>query len=181
MGTTRDTLDLLGYDDLDNFNRINEQLLLNQRVMLEMSQKKLSSTTDEVKYWQNLAAAVKEIDSLDDLKDSSAWEDANDQIKKIAENAALAGDSIKVVKDAINDQLKEATERQLETQQEIYESINDIVQAIEDNWVDAIEKVVAVQKKGLLNDIDYAVDRYGDLADLNDLYLSNSKKIYELN
>lgn len=181
MGTTRDTLDLLGYDDLDNFNRINRQLLSNQRVMLGMSQKKLSSATDEVKYWQNLAAAVKEIDSLDDLKDSSVWEDANDQIKMIAENAALAGDSIKVVKDAINDQLKEATERQLETQQEIYESINDIVQAIEDNWVDAVEKVVAVQKKGLLNDIDYAVDRYGDLADLNDLYLSNSKKIYELN
>ncbi len=181
MGTTRDTLDLLGYDDLDNFNRINEQLLLNQRVMLEMSQKKLSSATDEVKYWQRLAATVKEVNSLDDLKDSSFWEDANDQIKKIAENAALAGDSIKVVKDAINDQLKEATERQLETQQEIYESINDIVQAIEDNWVDAVEKVVAVQKKGLLNDIDYAVDRYGDLADLNDLYLSNSKKIYELN
>lgn len=181
MGTTRDTLDLLGYDDLDNFNRINGQLQLNQRVMLGISQKKLSSTIDEVKYWQNLAAAVKEIDSLDDLKDSSAWEDANDQIKKIAENAALAGDSIEVVKDAINNQLKEATERQLETQQEIYESINDIVQAIEDNWVDAVEKVVAVQKKGLLNDIDYAVDRYDDLADLNDLYLSNSKKIYELN
>jgi hypothetical protein len=40
---------------------------------------------------------------------------------------------------------------------------------------------VAAQKKGLLNDIDYAVDRYGDLVDLNDLYLSNSKKIYELN
>lgn len=181
METTRDTLDLLGYDNLDNFNRINEQLLSNQRVMLEMSQKKLSSATDEVDYWQDLAATVKEVNSLDDLKDSPFWENANDQIKKIAENAALAGDSIKVVKDAINDQLKEATERQLETQQEIYESINDIVQAIEDNWVDAVEKVVAVQKKGLLNDIDYAVDRYGDLADLNDLYLSNSKKIYELN
>ena len=181
MGTTRDTLDLLGYDDLDNFNRINEQLLSNQRVMLEMSQKKLSSVADEVDYWQDLAATVKEVNSLDDLKDSSFWENANDQIKKIAENAALAGDSIKVVKDAINDQLKEATERQLETQQEIYESINDIAQAIEDNWVDAVEKVVAVQKKGLLNDIDYAVDRYGDLVDLNDLYLSNSKKIYELN
>lgn len=181
METTRDTLDLLGYDNLDIFNRINEQLLSNQRVMLEISQKKLSSATDEVDYWQNLASTVKEIDSLDDLKDSPFWEDANDQIKKIAENAALAGDSIKVVKDAINNQLKEATERQLETQQEIYESINDIVQAIEDNWVDAVEKVVAVQKKGLLNDIDYAVDRYGDLADLNDLYLSNSKKIYELN
>lgn len=181
METTRDTLDLLGYDNLDIFNRINGQLLSNQRVMLGMSQKKLSSATDEVKYWQNLASAVKEIDSLDDLKNSSVWEDANDQIKKIAENAALAGDSIKVVKDAINNQLKEATERQLETWQEIYESVNDIVQAIEDNWVDAVEKVVAVQKKGLLNDIDYAVDRYGDLADLNDLYLSNSKKIYELN
>lgn len=181
METTRDTLDLLGYDNLDIFNRINGQLLSNQRVMLGMSQKKLSSATGEVKYWQNLASAVKEIDSLDDLKDSPFWEDANDQIKKIAENAALAGDSIKVVKDAINNELKEATERQLETQQEIYESINDIVQAIEDNWVDAVEKVVAVQKKGLLNDIDYAVDRYGDLADLNDLYLSNSKKIYELN
>lgn len=181
METTRDTLDLLGYDNLDNFNSINKQLLSNRKVMLEMSQKKLSSATDEVDYWQNLASTVKEIDSLDDLKDSPFWEDANDQIKKIAENAALAGDSIKVVKDAINDQLKEATERQLETQQEIYESINDIVQAIEDNWVDAVEKVVAVQKKGLLNDIDYAVDRYGDLVDLNDLYLSNSKKIYELN
>lgn len=181
METTRDTLDLLGYDNLDNFNRINGQLLSNQRVMLEMSQKKLSSATDEVDYWQDLAATVKEVNSLDDLKDSPFWENANDQIKKIAENAALAGDSIKVVKDAINDQLKEATEQQLETQQEIYESINDIVQAIEDNWVDAVEKVVAVQKKGLLNDIDYAVDRYSDLADLNDLYLSNSKKIYELN
>lgn len=181
METTRDTLDLLGYDNLDIFNRINGQLLSNQRVMLGMSQKKLSSATDEVDYWQDLADAVKEVDSLDDLKDSPFWENANDQIKKIAENAALAGDSIKVVKDAINNQLKEATERQLETQQEIYESINDIVQAIEDNWVDAVEKVVAVQKKGLLNDIDYAVDRYGDLADLNDLYLSNSKKIYELN
>ena len=181
MGTTRDTLDLLGYDDLDNFNRINRQLLSNQRVMLGMSQQKLSNATGEVDYWKRLAATVKEVDSLDDLKNSFFWEDANDQIKKIAENAILAGDSIKVVKDAINNQLKEATERQLETQQEIYESINDIVQAIEDNWVDAVEKVVAVQKKGLLNDIDYAVDRYGDLADLNDLYLSNSKKIYELN
>lgn len=181
METTRDTLDLLGYDDLDNFNRINGQLLSNQRVMLGMSQQKLSNATGEVNYWKRLAAEVEGIESLDDLKDSPFWEDANDQIKKIAENATLAGDSIKVVKDAINNQLKEAAERQLETQQEIYESINDIVQAIEDNWVDAVEKVVAVQKKGLLNDIDYAVDRYGDLADLNDLYLSNSKKIYELN
>lgn len=181
METTRDTLDLLGYDDLNNFNRINGQLLSNQRVMLGMSQQKLFNATGEVDYWKRLAAEVEGIESLDDLKDSPFWEDTNDQIKKIAENAALAGDSIKVVKDAINNQLKEATERQLETQQEIYESINDIVQAIEDNWVDAVEKVVAVQKKGLLNDIDYAVDRYGDLADLNDLYLSNSKKIYELN
>lgn len=181
METTHDALDLLGYDNLDTFNRINGQLLSNQRVTLGMSQKKLSNATGEVNYWQDLAATVKEVDSLDDLKDSPFWEDANDQIKKIAENAALAGDSIKVVKDAINNQLKEATERQLETQQEIYESINDIVQAIEDNWVDAVEKVVAIQKKGLLNDIDYAVDRYDDLADLNDLYLSNSKKIYELN
>lgn len=179
METTRDTLDLLGYDNLEIFNDINKQLLSNQRTMLGMSQQKLSSATDEVNYWQNLATFVKEIDSLDDLKDSHFW--ANDSVKKIAENAALAEDSIKAVKDAINNQLKEATERQLETQQEIYESINDIVQAIEDNWVDAVEKVVAAQKKGLLNDIDYAVDRYGDLVDLNDLYLSNSKKIYELN
>ena len=179
METTCDTLDLLGYDNLDNFNSINEKLLSNQRVMLGMSQQKLSSTAKEIKYWQDLATFVEGINSLDDLKDSSFW--ANDSVKKIAENAALAEDSIKAVKDAINDQLKEATDRQLETQQEIYESINDIVQAIEDNWVDAVEKVVAVQKKGLLNDIDYAVDRYGDLADLNDLYLSNSKKIYELN
>lgn len=181
METTRDTLDLLGYDNLDIFNRINGQLLSNQRVMLGMSQQKLFNATGEVDYWKRLAAEVEGIELLDDLKDSPFWEDANDQIKKIAENAALAGDSIKVVKDAINNQLKEATERQLETQQEIYESINDIVQAIEDNWVDAVEKVVAIQKKGLLNDIDYAVDRYGDLTDLNDLYLSNSKKIYELN
>lgn len=181
METTRDALDLLGYDNLDNFNRINELLLSNQRFMLGMSQQKLFNATGEVDYWKRLAATVKEVDSLDDLKNSPFWEDANDQIKKIAENAALAGDSIEVVKDAINNQLKEATERQLETQQEIYESINDIVQAIEDNWVDAVEKVVATQKKGLLNDIDYAVDRYDDLTDLNDLYLSNSKKIYELN
>lgn len=179
METTRDTLDLLGYDNLEIFNDINKQLLSNQRTMLGMSQQKLSSATDEVNYWQDLATFVKEIDSLDDLKDSHFW--ANDSVKKIAENAALAEDSIKAVKDAINNQLKEATERQLETQQEIYESINDIVQAIEDNWADAVEKVVAAQKKGLLNDIDYAVDRYGDLVDLNDLYLSNSKKIYELN
>lgn len=179
METIRDTLDLLGYDNLDNFNSINEQLLSNQRVMLKMSQQKLSSATGEVEYWQRLATFVEGINSLDDLRDSSFW--ANDSVKKIAENAALAEDSIKAVKDAINNQLKEATDRQLETQQEIYESINDIVQAIKDNWVDAVEKVVAVQKKGLLNDIDYAVDRYGDLADLNDLYLSNSKKIYELN
>lgn len=179
METTRDTLDLLGYNNLDNFNSINEKLLSNQRVMLGMSQQKLSSAAGEVEYWQRLAIAMEGISSLDELKDSSLW--ADDQVKKIAENAALAEDSIKAVKDAINDQLKEATDRQLETQQEIYESINDIVQAIEDNWVDAVEKVVAVQKKGLLNDIDYAVDRYGDLADLNDLYLSNSKKIYELN
>lgn len=179
METTRDTLDLLGYNNLDIFNDINKQLLSNQRTMLGMSQQKLSSATDEVNYWQDLATFVEGINSLDDLKNSSFG--ANDSVKKIAENAALAEDSIKAVKDAINNQLKEATERQLETQQEIYESINDIVQAIEDNWVDAVEKVVAVQKKGLLNDIDYAVDRYGDLADLNDLYLSNSKKIYELN
>lgn len=179
METTRDTLDLLGYDNLDNFNSINEQLLSNQRVMLKMSQQKLSSATGEVDYWQRLATFVEGIDSLDDLRNSSFG--ANDSVKKIAENAALAEDSIKAVKDAINNQLKEATDRWLETQQEIYESINDIVQAIEDNWVDAVEKVVTVQKKGLLNDIDYAVDRYGDLTDLNDLYLSNSKKIYELN
>jgi hypothetical protein len=56
---------------------------------------------------------VEGINSLDDLKDSSFW--ANDSVKKIAENAALAEDSIKAVKDAINDQLKEATDRQLET------------------------------------------------------------------
>lgn len=179
METTRDTLDLLGYNDLDNFNKINNQLMQNQRTLLELSQKKLSSTAKEVQYWQDLATAMEGINSLDDLKNSSWW--ANDQVKKMAENAALAEDSIKAIKDAINNQLKEATDRQLETQQKIYESINDIVQAIEDNWVNAVEKVVAAQKKGLLNDIDYAVDRYGDLADLNDLYLSNSKKIYELN
>jgi hypothetical protein len=37
METTRDTLDLLGYDNLDIFNDINKQLLSNQRTMLGMS------------------------------------------------------------------------------------------------------------------------------------------------
>lgn len=175
LETTRDTLDLLGYSNLDSYNEQTTISLASQNKLLDTQLKKLSARNEEIAYWQKLQ------EEFSNYSFAEAQEAAKNFSDVTLQKTILAADSLEAVQEAIAEKTREAMQAQLESQEDIQSSINDIVSAIEDGWVGAIEKVVAAQKKNLLGDIDYMVDRYSDLVDMNELYLSESKKNYELN
>ena len=79
------------------------------------------------------------------------------------------------------DQIDEINQQVHEKQMEFISWASDYLNAIKDQWIDNLELIGQKTKDALYEGLEWAIDKYGDLTDISELYLSDTRKIYELN
>lgn len=90
-------------------------------------------------------------------------------------------DSTKAYSQKLQNQIDEIDQQVHEKQMELISLASDYLNAIKDQWINNLELIGQKTKDALYEGLEWAIDKYGDLTDLSELYLSNTRKIYELN
>lgn len=104
-------------------------------------------------------------------------------IRKL-ENAGdltIMGNSTLAYSQKLQDQINEIDQQVHEKQMELISLASDYLNAIKDQWIENIELIGQKTKDTLYEGLEWAIDKYGDLTDLSELYLTDTRKIYELN
>lgn len=137
-------------------------LLKIRREELDKSRDSLGKTVD--KQGHLIDGIVADIKQLEDVGDLTIMEDST-----IAYSQKL------------QDQIDEIDQQVHEKQMELISLASDYLNAIKDQWIDNLELIGQKTKDALYEGLEWAIDKYGDLTDLSELYLSDTRKIYELN
>ncbi len=90
-------------------------------------------------------------------------------------------DSTQAYSQKLQDQIDEIDQQVHEKQMELISLASNYLNAIKDQWIDNLELIGQKTKDALYEGLEWAIDKYGDLTDLSELYLSDTRKIYELN
>ena len=137
-------------------------LLKARREELEKSRDSLGKTVD--KQGHLIDGIVADIKQLEDVGDLTIMEDST-----IAYSQKF------------QDQIDEINQQVHEKEMEFISLASDYLNAIKDQWIDNLELIGQKTKDALYEGLEWAIDKYGDLTDLSELYLSDTRKIYELN
>ena len=153
-------------DNVNKTYQLESQNIAKQIKLLEARQAELvqASKLLEGDPEAKLASFVDQIKELQSIDDTTILEDT-------------AGQYI----DKLHAQMDEIDQQIQEKRLEAIQLASDYLNAIKDQWVANIELIGQKTKDALYNGLEWAIERYGDLNELADLYLSNTKKIYELN
>ena len=141
-------------------NEIN--LLKARREELDKSRNSLGKSVDE--QGNLIDGIVADIKQLEDVGDLTIMED-----------------STKAYSQKLQNQIDEVDQQVHEKQMELISLASDYLNAIKDQWINNLELIGQKTKDALYEGLEWAIDKYGDLTDLSELYLSNTRKIYELN
>lgn len=137
-------------------------LLKARREELDKANKSLGVSTDEQgELIEGLVSDIKKLENVGDL--------------------TIMEDSAKAYSQKLQDQINEIDQQVHEKQMELISLASDYLNAIKDQWVENLELIGQKTKDALYEGLEWAIDKYGDLTDLSELYLSNTRKIYELN
>lgn len=93
----------------------------------------------------------------------------------------LAIMSAETLADKVQEHIDEIDEKMTDVQVNQVELAKDYLEYITNAYYENIELIGKKIKGELYDGIEWAIERYSDLTNLSDLYLSDSKKIYELN
>lgn len=137
-------------------------LLKARREELDKARDSLGKSVDEQGHL--IDGIVADIKQLEDVGDLTIMEDST-----IAYSQKL------------QDQIDEIDQQVHEKQMELISLASDYLNAIKDQWIDNLELIGQKTKDALYEGLEWAIDKYGDLTDLSELYLSDTRKIYELN
>lgn len=137
-------------------------LLKARREELDKSRDSLGKSVD--KQGHLIDGIVADIRQLEDVGDLTIMEDST-----IAYSQKL------------QDQIDDINQQVHEKQMELISLASDYLNAIKDQWIDNLELIGQKTKDALYEGLEWAIDKYGDLTDLSELYLSDTRKIYELN
>ena len=137
-------------------------LLKARREELNKSRDSLGKTVDEQNHLTD--GIVADIRKLEDVGDLTIMED-----------------SAKAYSQKFQDQIDEIDQQVHEKQMEFISLASDYFNAIKDQWIDNLELIGQKTKDALYEGLEWAIDKYGDLTDISELYLSDTRKIYELN
>lgn len=137
-------------------------LLKARREELDKARGSLGKSVD--KQGHLIDGIVADIKQLEDVGDLTIMEDST-----IAYSQKL------------QDQIDEINQQVHEKQMELISLASDYLNAIKDQWIDNLELIGQKTKDALYEGLEWAIDKYGDLTDLSELYLSDTRKIYELN
>lgn len=137
-------------------------LLKARREELDKSRNSLGKSIDEQGHLiDGIVADIKQLENVGDL--------------------TIMEDSTKAYSQKLQDQIDEIDQQVHEKQMELISLVSDYLNAIKDQWIDNLELIGQKTKDALYEGLEWAIDKYGDLTDLSELYLSDTRKIYELN
>lgn len=137
-------------------------LLKARREELDKSRDSLGKSVDEQGHL--IDGIVADIRQLEDVGDLTIMED-----------------STQAYSQKLQDQIDEIDQQVHEKQMELISLASDYLNAIKDQWINNLELIGQKTKDALYEGLEWAIDKYGDLTDLSELYLSDTRKIYELN
>lgn len=137
-------------------------LLKARREELDKARGSLGKSVDEQGHLiDGIVADIKQLENVGDLT--------------IMEDSTIA------YSQKLQDQIDEINQQVHEKQMELISLASDYLNAIKDQWIDNLELIGQKTKDALYEGLEWAIDKYGDLTDLSELYLSDTRKIYELN
>lgn len=137
-------------------------LLKARREELDKSRDSLGkSVDDQGNLIDGIVADIKQLEDVGDL--------------------TIMEDSTKAYSQKLQNQIDEIDQQVHEKQMELISLASDYLNAIKDQWINNLELIGQKTKDALYEGLEWAIDKYGDLTDLSELYLSNTRKIYELN
>lgn len=137
-------------------------LLKARREELDKSRNSLGKSVDEQGHLiDGMVADIRKLENAGDLA--------------IMENSTLA------YSQKLQGQINEIDQQVHEKQMELISLASDYLNAIKDQWIENIELIGQKTKDTLYEGLEWAIDKYEDLTDLSELYLTDTRKIYELN
>ena len=179
LETIKDMYSLLGVATVEDNRAMNDSIrktyqaeakgIQNEIDLLKARREELSKSHDSLgksadKQGHLIDGIVADIKQLEDVGDLTIMEDST-----IAYSQKF------------QDQIDEIDQQVHEKQMEFISLASDYLNAIKDQWIDNLELIGQKTKDALYEGLEWAIDKYGDLTDLSDLYLSDTRKIYELN
>ena len=179
LETIKDMYSLLGVATVEDNRAMNDSIrktyqaeakgIQNEIDLLKARREELDKTRD------SLGKNVDEQGHLTDgiVADIKQLEDVGD--------LTIMEDSTIAYSQKLKDQRDEIDQQVHEKQMEFISLASDYLNAIKDQWIDNLELIGQKTKDALYEGLEWAIDKYGDLTDLSELYLSDTRKIYELN
>ena len=179
LETIKDMYSLLGVATVEDNRAMNDSIrktyqaeakgIQNEIDLLKARREELDKSRD------SLGKSVDEQGNLIDgiVADIKQLEDVGD--------LTIMEDSTKAYSQKLQDQIDEVDQQVHEKQMELISLASDYLNAIKDQWINNLELIGQKTKDALYEGLEWAIDKYGDLTDLSELYLSNTRKIYELN
>lgn len=179
LETIKDMYSLLGVATVEDNRAMNDSIrktyqaeakgIQNEIDLLKARREELYKARDSLgksvdKQGHLIDGIVADIKQLEDVGDLTIMEDST-----IAYSQKL------------QDQIDEIDQQVHEKQMELISLASDYLNAIKDQWIDNLELIGQKTKDALYEGLEWAIDKYGDLTDLSELYLSDTRKIYELN
>lgn len=179
LETIKDMYSLLGVATVEDNRAMNDSIrktyqaeakgIQNEIDLLKARREELDNARDSLgksvdKQGHLIDGIVADIKQLEDVGDLTIMEDST-----IAYSQKL------------KDQRDEIDQQVHEKQMEFISLVSDYLNAIKDQWIDNLELIGQKTKDALYEGLEWAIDKYGDLTDLSELYLSDTRKIYELN
>lgn len=179
LETIKDMYSLLGVATVEDNRAMNDSIrktyqaeakgIQNEIDLLKARREELDKARDSLgknvdKQGHLTDGIVADIKQLEDVGDLTIMEDST-----IAYSQKL------------KDQRDEIDQQVHEKQMEFISLASDYLNAIKDQWIDNLELIGQKTKDALYEGLEWAIDKYGDLTDLSELYLSDTRKIYELN
>lgn len=179
LETIKDMYSLLGVATVEDNRAMNDSIrktyqaeakgIQNEIDLLKARREELNNARDSLgksvdKQGHLIDGIVADIKQLEDVGDLTIMEDST-----IAYSQKL------------QDQIDEIDQQVHEKQMELISLASDYLNAIKDQWIDNLELIGQKTKDALYEGLEWAIDKYGDLTDLSELYLSDTRKIYELN
>lgn len=179
LETIKDMYSLLGVATVENNRAMNDSIrktyqaeakgIQNEIDLLKTRREELNKARDSLgksvdKQGHLIDGVVADIKQLEDVGDLTIMEDST-----IAYSQKL------------QDQIDEIDQQVHEKQMELISLASDYLNAIKDQWINNLELIGQKTKDALYEGLEWAIDKYGDLTDLSELYLSDTRKIYELN
>lgn len=179
LETIKDMYSLLGVATVEDNRAMNDSIrktyqaeakgIQNEIDLLKARREELDKSRD------SLGKSVDEQGNLIDgiIADIKQLEDVGD--------LTIMEDSTKAYSQKLQNQIDEINQQVHEKQMELISLASDYLNAIKDQWINNLELIGQKTKDALYEGLEWAIDKYGDLTDLSELYLSNTRKIYELN